>query len=380
MELTDPELRTLFDLIDANKDGALTIKEFVHGIRFFAPSCVLEDLRLQCLQRFEFVADAFADTSVDRMAPLDLEAFTNVLEKQGLIEGVEVEAVFHLLDVRNENSITLAKLIAALQSGGPGNNRRPSSEERDGKATQDIKTCLLQHHRAIGDLKLTVRQGLKTPENALNRQTSKESGCTGPPSEAGGSEVAVNSTDFQGAQRQGRPGSRKQEGSTVALRAQAWSSDKPSPKKANVGSNQGNQKLNNQEATGGEKEAKAGEEEVLIAPSNVAPRLRPHPQEDLAKYMAKIDPDRITEHKKFAQDPVDGAKQTWGQLWQCLHNTSDAKERAELEKQLLMYFQGATGRMSHDMPFFERSHSRFAVHRSVRAHTKALAQNRVPRM
>merc|ERR1712070_553442 len=47
MELTDPELRTLFDLIDANKDGALTIKEFVHGIRFFAPSCVLEDLRLQ---------------------------------------------------------------------------------------------------------------------------------------------------------------------------------------------------------------------------------------------------------------------------------------------------------------------------------------------
>lgn len=404
MELTHEELRTLFDLIDANKDGALTIKEFIQGMQYFAPSCVLEDLRLLCLQKhpnIPSVFEAFAEIGIDRQQLMDLERFKEVLEKEGLTDGVEVDRVFALLDMRNEGVVTLGKLTAALQSGGPGNRKRQPSEERDKEATQDVRYVMSAHHKYAADLKMSVRHGLHTPEAGLNRQSSGDSGRGDSQQEASTTDSPNRSTEIPGGHRPsgafaGRARHhRKSEGFAVAFKAQAWSTTARDNDRKKAGQEaktaQTSTLLPHQKesvpaaATGSvdvKTEAMQDDEEIHKAmEGKVAPPIRTLPQEELAKYMARLDPSRVQEHKKIAQDPITGSQQSWGRLWKCLHGSPDAQERLEVEKELLQYYQKATKTASHDVPLLERSHSRHAAHRSAGAHRRALAQqgNWVPR-
>mmetsp|Transcript_75595 Transcript_75595/g.130869 ORF Transcript_75595/g.130869 Transcript_75595/m.130869 type:complete len:1006 (-) Transcript_75595:39-3056(-) len=368
LEFSEVDLRTLYELIDANGDGALTIKEFNHGVFHFAPSCVLEDLRVQCLMRHDTVAEVFVPgpgrNLPDRGQPLDLEAFEKLLESFNLNSGVDIEAVFYLLDVRNEGYVSLGKLIAALQAGGPGNIQRLPPEERDQKAAQDVKTCLLPHHKLATDLKALVRQSPKSPEepHGVKRHAGNEDADE---EEKG----IIEKMAFKGL---GAGVKKDSSGIAVACRA-AWEQATPPSSASRKGKSDGSgseERRNSKD--GGEHPTDADGHPT----STIAPRLRAPPQEELAKYMAKLDPSRIQEHKRFAQDPVDGAQKSWGKLWDYLKKAPGQKDRVYIEKNLLSYFTMTTKSMSHDMPLLERSHSRHAIHKSVRAHTRALAQNR----
>jgi len=390
------ELRTLFELIDANREGALTMGDFLQGMYHFAPSCVLEDLRLTVLQRYEFIWQAFVDIGVDRNAPLDFDAFTKMLDKQGLSGGLEMQKIFALLDARGEGVVTLGKLIAALQAGGPGNHQRPPSAERERRATSDVRAHMTHHHKFAVEVKNQVRQGLHTPEEK-QRQASGGSPTHGDSPQ----EVESPSAGCSPAHRTLAPRKRLQhsrsDGAMLTMQASmslhgatpkggatptaGGTKAPPTPKSAS-GSSQ-KQDAPKAPTGAGDAAAAAAEEmdEVLNPGAGVGvPRLRVQPQEELAKYMAKLDPSRIQEHKKFRQeDPVAGAQHSWHRLFQCVHNTNDPKERYTIERELLQYYQKASKSVSHDVPLLERSHSRHAIHRSVRAHSRALAQNRVPK-
>jgi len=388
MELKHEELRTLFDLIDGNRDGSLTIREFVTGVRHFAPSCVLEDLRLHCLQTHEYVFEAFTDIGVDRTAPLDLEQFTKVLEQQeGLTDNVDVEAVFNLLDTKNDGLATFGKLIAALQSGGPGNRHREPSEERDFKVTQEVKAEMMFHHKYIDGLKNQVRQN-------LNLDMTEVSRCQGSSldsqQEAGGESPSRSMESSPGGFRQvKRPHNQKKKEGAVVANSPGTTESSGLPCRKQKGpptpSGGGDKRVQSPEiqdgpaASGGgdgSPQGDGGEEEVWTDQSNIAPRIRVMPEEDLAKYMKGLDKSRIQDHKKIAPDPIAGTQQSWSRLWHVLHKSPDAKDRFDTEKSLRHYYQKASNKVSIDVPLLERSHSRHAIHRSVRAHTNALALNR----
>jgi len=244
-----------------------------------------------------------------------------------------------------------------------------------------------------------VRQGLQTPEGAagLWRQgggaspTHGESQETCLDSPSGGASLPSEHRTLAPRKRLQRT---KTEGALVAFQAhQAWTTTptaggKQVPQTPKTPAN-GSQKQHQdgQKAATAASGADAGAmpmddlDEVKAAQEkNIAPRLRAQPQEELAKYMAKLDPSRIQEHKKFRQeDPIAGTQQSWGRLWQTLHSSLDPKERFEMEKELLQYYQKASKSVSHDVPLLERSHSRHAIHRSVRAHSRALANPRAPK-
>mmetsp|Transcript_3666 Transcript_3666/g.11504 ORF Transcript_3666/g.11504 Transcript_3666/m.11504 type:complete len:866 (+) Transcript_3666:2-2599(+) len=182
LDLKETETRVLFHLIDRDHNGELSVPEFVKGVRQFAPSCALEDLRAACCQRYGHVREAFAVAPEPRTKPLDFEAFGRALRKLGLLEppeppeapavgparrmrvvhrpGVRLQEVFDLLDVRHDGRASLARLVAALQACGASATVWLPAEELDLRARQDVRGDMAPVHRLIGSLKGQVRQGL----------------------------------------------------------------------------------------------------------------------------------------------------------------------------------------------------------------------------
>jgi len=67
------------------------VREFLKGVRHFAPSCVLEDLRSQCCKSHMHVSEAFAGAKVERTQMLTMDEFSNMLADLDLISGVKVQ-------------------------------------------------------------------------------------------------------------------------------------------------------------------------------------------------------------------------------------------------------------------------------------------------
>merc|ERR1712050_284350 len=113
LDLKEAEVRTLFELMDADRDGELTPRGFVKGIRHFAPACVLEDLRVRCCQRHIRVSDAFSTSVEERYKPVDVAAFSQMLAELDLMDqlgsndndeqgsNIKIQEVFDLLDVKH---------------------------------------------------------------------------------------------------------------------------------------------------------------------------------------------------------------------------------------------------------------------------------------
>lgn len=159
VQLTDSETTVLFAIVDINGDGELTPLEFSKGIRFFAPACVLDDLRLRCLASHSRVADAFATISVERRGVvLHTEGIREVLAELELLEGVHVEAIVDLLEPHKEGGLTVSELIAALQSTPPGSLIRLTPELRDARARQQVKSQMSPFLCTARDLRADVRQ------------------------------------------------------------------------------------------------------------------------------------------------------------------------------------------------------------------------------
>lgn len=181
VQLTEQDTRTLFELVDINHDGVLTALEFVRGMRLFAPSCVLEDLRLRCLRSHSRVADAFAGLPAERHAKLmDAREMRQVLEELDLAAGVNVEAVFSLVEPHRNGGLTVRELIAALQSAAPGGVVALPPAERDARARQQIRWQMAPFHRSATEFRSHVRQKLYNEEDEEAQEEDETSSVKAP--------------------------------------------------------------------------------------------------------------------------------------------------------------------------------------------------------
>ena len=185
LSMSEKETKVLFNLIDIDHDGRLTIKEFVRGVRHFAPASVLEDLRVRCCQQHERLSDPFVD--LDHHKLLDSTSFAQEMVDIGLCDsrssdlrlaelqpGVPAQALFDILDVANSGEATFGRLLAALQSCGAGTTQRLSPIELDMRAKNDVKNDLAPMHKLVSDVKLQARQGMKYNEEVADEWLGAE--------------------------------------------------------------------------------------------------------------------------------------------------------------------------------------------------------------
>jgi len=168
VQLSESDTKLLFDLVDIDRNGRVSPKEFTMGMRRFAPSCLLEDLRLHCLRISGDVADAFKHVPQERREiTLDYQGFAQLLiEDVGICgETVDTSAIFSLLESRRDGGVTVSEIIAALKCATPGSQVPLSSDQRKARARQQIKWQLAPFRRTAGELRgelrATAKQSLK---------------------------------------------------------------------------------------------------------------------------------------------------------------------------------------------------------------------------
>jgi len=159
--LSQEDTRAIFDLVDINRDGKLTSKEFEEGIRLFAPSCVLEDLRLACLRKHDSIAHAFAALPVEKKeAVIDTKQLQQILQELDLWdETFDLGLVVDIVECSRDGGFTICELMAALQAAGSsGTQVRLSPEARDARARQQVMWQMAPFHRGANELRAYVRE------------------------------------------------------------------------------------------------------------------------------------------------------------------------------------------------------------------------------
>lgn len=160
------DTKRLFSLIDGNERGKLTLFEFFKGIRLFAPSVMLEGVRLQLLHNGCSLADTLCSVVHDRFAPLDRRDLLVALQKlQVQCDESHLDLIFDFLDVRDAGFITMSEMIAVLQNIQPGGRRQVEASVLEERAEHCIKSEMAPFHKSVTDLKRRVKQGLRDVED-----------------------------------------------------------------------------------------------------------------------------------------------------------------------------------------------------------------------
>lgn len=185
VQLTEADTQILFELMDMNNKKKLTPMEFVHGLRLFAPSCAMEDLRLRILARHSCIRDAFADVR-QYQAPheshmsfhreealLDQAQFRWHLERLDLASGINVECVYDLIETQREGGLHIGQLVVALQCASPGLQVPLPPNQRDAKARQQVRGQLAPFHRSALEFRSEMRQQMCDVEGQDARQVPR---------------------------------------------------------------------------------------------------------------------------------------------------------------------------------------------------------------
>ena len=310
LSMSEKETKVLFNLIDIDHDGHLSVREFVRGVRHFSPSAVFEDLRVICCQQHEHITDAFA--GVDFLRIRDSSAFAQQLIDVGLCDsknsdlrltelpaGVPVQALFDILDVANNGEATIGRLLAALQSCGAGTTARLSAEDLDMRARNDVKSDLAAMHKLVTDLKLQARQGMKYNEEENQETLTNEKASTRI------FDAMLEQLDLQNA--------------TVSATA---------------------------------------EEAELPTKFRGPPRLKTLIYEDVLKQYSynqrNAKPQAKQAQAKPTKRPIHnasgGAQDSWLRMWASLRKSPKKHERKNFEADLQSYYQAAAWKLSHDGP------------------------------
>eukprot|EP00747_Dinoflagellata_sp_TGD_P199245 gnl/TRDRNA2_/TRDRNA2_72441_c2_seq1.p1 gnl/TRDRNA2_/TRDRNA2_72441_c2~~gnl/TRDRNA2_/TRDRNA2_72441_c2_seq1.p1 ORF type:complete len:408 (+),score=32.43 gnl/TRDRNA2_/TRDRNA2_72441_c2_seq1:84-1226(+) len=158
VELSESELRCLFDLIDFQRKGSMAFADFALGVQLLSMASIFQDLRVSCLNRHACVADAFADIGVSRRGEvLDVEGLRRLLQDVDLASGVDVELLFDLLESRSQGGVRVGELISALQCACPGHKAQMASVQRDRCVRQQVRGHLAPFVQTAGALRLGVR-------------------------------------------------------------------------------------------------------------------------------------------------------------------------------------------------------------------------------
>jgi Ca2+-binding EF-hand superfamily protein len=163
----------LFGIIDGSLRHELTLCEFFKGVRLFAPSSMLEGIRLQLLQSSYSIADAVCSVVSDRTLRMDRNTFGSVLGKlQVHCDESHIDLMFDFLDVRDVGLVTVSEMIAALQNVQPGGREQVDPGLREERAEHFIKAELAPFHKTVTDLKRRIKQDEETKQP--HRKTDDE--------------------------------------------------------------------------------------------------------------------------------------------------------------------------------------------------------------
>ena len=311
LSMSEKETKVLFNLIDIDHDGRLSIREFVKGVRHFAPASVLEDLRVRCCQQHERISDPFVGIDYNKL--FDSMSFARKMVEIKLCDpsrsssdprlaqlqpGVTAQALFDILDVANNGEATFGRLLAALQSCGAGTAQRLSPIELDMRAKNDVKNDLAPMHKLVSDVKLQARQGMKYNE-----------------------EVA-DENDW-------RPGNHRILDSLL-------------------------------DQVHGEFEATVADAETEAPTSQGPPRIKMLLYEDvLRQYQSQRSVKSTTkEIKRPIQNAAQGASDSWVRFWTNVQRSPQKKEHQKLEERLQQYFQSTAMKLSHDGPLYHGTEQR----------------------
>jgi len=159
VQFSETDTQLLFQMADIDGDGMLEPHEFNRAILLFAPCCVLEDLRLECLRTHTNVKDAFAAIPKERWdVVFDLDELKLMLEDLDLSTGVDIEAVHDVVESLREGGVTIGELTVALQASASGAAVPLTEEELNARATQQIHWQMAPFHRSAAELRHGLRQ------------------------------------------------------------------------------------------------------------------------------------------------------------------------------------------------------------------------------
>eukprot|EP00929_Paragymnodinium_shiwhaense_P119591 TRINITY_DN91499_c0_g1_i1.p1 TRINITY_DN91499_c0_g1~~TRINITY_DN91499_c0_g1_i1.p1 ORF type:complete len:951 (-),score=225.89 TRINITY_DN91499_c0_g1_i1:56-2764(-) len=167
VQFSETDAKLLLHLMDVNGDGQLEPHEIRNGLLFFAPSVILEDLRLFLLNNNKTVTEPFLGLSAEkRDRILDLEAFESILKGVGVPEGINVAEVFGLVECRNRGGVSINELLSALQSAGAGGLVPLSSDQADARARQQVRYQMAPFKKCAGELRTELRVSAKHVKDA----------------------------------------------------------------------------------------------------------------------------------------------------------------------------------------------------------------------
>mmetsp|Transcript_92598 Transcript_92598/g.220380 ORF Transcript_92598/g.220380 Transcript_92598/m.220380 type:complete len:899 (+) Transcript_92598:56-2752(+) len=167
VQLSEQDTKALFNLMDVNRDGKLTTTEFEHGVRLFAPSTALEDLRLACISNYGGIPEAFASLRPEqREASLEYHQLKKILEDIRIWdEGTgDLRLIMDIVECTRDGGTSIGELMAALQAGQSGTQVRLPAEQRDAKVRQQVKWQMAPFRRCASDLRAHVREKLNAHE------------------------------------------------------------------------------------------------------------------------------------------------------------------------------------------------------------------------
>jgi len=316
----EPEIVQLFDLIDNNGDGELSAQEFMKGVQRFAPACVLEDLRVRCCQEYGHIREAFANIPMKTWAKqLDRQGFSKRLIGMRLLpssgsDDLDVQAVFDLLDVNHEGSVTIGKLAAALCCCGAGSRAKLPDEERDYQAWQTVQGDVANLQRSLWDFRKEVRAG-KEAEVPLPAPLA------GPMTEKLGESMKTKS----------KSGPEKEQAAM------------PSPVR---------------------------DDKVTAAASDgVPPRLKTATQDDIPKFLKAV-PSLAADCTCAAEVAVFDTKDSFEKMWGRMHESPQHLQPGPaIRKDIHNYYQSVVLKLSQDAPLHHKVESRLATY-----HSKRIAQ------
>merc|ERR1719424_962793 len=157
VDLTASETETLFELIDVEDYGKLSFTDFLRGIYQLCPAFAFEDVRVQCLQCYGEIEDAFAAAAEEQVGLMDIAAFTQLLDSLQLAGDHDRQAMFDMLDINNVGTVSLTTLITMLTCGGPGAGKKIDNDNLRTRAKRDTQVYTGPVQRLVWDIKAETR-------------------------------------------------------------------------------------------------------------------------------------------------------------------------------------------------------------------------------
>jgi len=151
------EIETLFELIDIEDYGKLSFTDFLRGTHQFCPAFGFEDVRVQCLQCYGEIEDAFAAAADEQVGNMDFAAFTQLLDSLQLAADHDRQAMFDMLDINNVGTVSLTNLITMLACGGHGASVKIDNDNLKVRAKKDTQGYTGPVQRLVWDIKAETR-------------------------------------------------------------------------------------------------------------------------------------------------------------------------------------------------------------------------------